>query len=61
MNAGTMYPHCFPYSLKVLQINLTAPFQLSKDFAKHLLSQRKPGRIINVGSIMSFQGLSRVN
>ena len=43
----------------MIQVNLTAPFQLSKNFAKHLLSQKKHGRIINIGSLLSFQGLHK--
>jgi 2-deoxy-D-gluconate 3-dehydrogenase len=46
----------------VLQVNLTAVFALSRAFGAHLLSQparadgRRRGSIVNVASIMSFQG-----
>lgn len=39
----------------VLDINLTAPFQLSKAVVPHMVAQRW-GRILNVGSVLSFQG-----
>jgi 2-deoxy-D-gluconate 3-dehydrogenase len=46
----------------VLQVNLTAVFALSRDFGAHLLSLpapaagRRRGSVVNVASIMSFQG-----
>jgi 2-dehydro-3-deoxy-D-gluconate 5-dehydrogenase len=48
------------FNKKVLQVNLTAPFQLSRDFAKHLLNLKKPGRIINIASLNSFQGILKL-
>jgi 2-deoxy-D-gluconate 3-dehydrogenase len=40
---------------KVIEINLTAPFLLSQAAGKIMLKKGK-GKIINIGSIMSFQG-----
>lgn len=43
----------------VLQVNLTAPFYLSRAVSKHFISQ-KSGKIINVASMLSYQGGIRV-
>ncbi len=40
---------------EVLDVNLTAPFQLSRAVAPHMAAQRW-GRIVNVGSALSVQG-----
>ena len=40
---------------KVIEINLTAPFLLSQAAGRIMLKKGK-GKIINIGSIMSFQG-----
>lgn len=45
----------------VLQVNLTTSFQLCRDFGKHMLSQEadttgQRGTIINIASVLSFQG-----
>ncbi|KAF4552733.1 Short chain dehydrogenase-like protein 16 [Elsinoe fawcettii] len=58
------YPaHQFPTEAwdKVLGINLTVPFILCRDVGAHMLSQDpdsrgERGKIINVGSLLSFQG-----
>ncbi|KAL9116252.1 MAG: hypothetical protein Q9227_000623 [Pyrenula ochraceoflavens] len=55
--------HEFPKSDwdQVLQVNLTTVFQLNRDVGAHML-QRTPqhgeprGNIINIGSLLSFQG-----
>src|SRR5271170_24767 len=39
-----------------LAINLTAPVMLSQRFARRLIAAKKPGRIINMGSIFSTVG-----
>lgn len=39
----------------VIDVNLTAPFQLSRAVAPHMVAQGW-GRIVNVGSVLSFQG-----
>lgn len=45
----------------MLQVNLTTPFVLSRDAGAHMLSQQPDtsgnrGRIVNVGSLLSYQG-----
>ncbi len=39
-----------------LAVNLTAPMMLSQRFARRLIEENKPGRIINMGSIYSMAG-----
>ncbi len=41
---------------KVVDINLNTVFFLSQAAANHFRQQKKPGKIINVGSVLSFQG-----
>ncbi|TKX23207.1 short-chain dehydrogenase-like protein 5 [Elsinoe australis] len=55
--------HEFPTSAwdTVLHVNLTVPFILCRDVGAHMLSQSPDahgsrGKIINVGSLLSFQG-----
>jgi gluconate 5-dehydrogenase len=36
-----------------LSINLTAMFEISRCFARHCISQRKPAKIVNIASIMT--------
>jgi len=38
---------------KVLDVNLTAPFRLSQCFAKELISRRRPGKIVNIASLLT--------
>jgi gluconate 5-dehydrogenase len=38
---------------QTLSINLTAMFEISRCFARHCISQRKPAKIVNIASIMS--------
>ena len=45
---------------RVLQVNLTSPFQLSQFVARDLISREKPGKIVNIASLLSFQGGIRV-
>lgn len=45
--------------LDVLQVNLTSPFYLSRAVSKHFIS-RKSGKIVNLASMLSFQGGIRV-
>lgn len=40
----------------VLQVNLTAPFRLSQLAAEQMLSRGIGGKILNVASLLSFQG-----
>jgi 2-deoxy-D-gluconate 3-dehydrogenase len=43
----------------LLEVNLSAPFRLARQVGKHML-ERKTGRIVNVASLLSFQGGIRV-
>jgi 2-dehydro-3-deoxy-D-gluconate 5-dehydrogenase len=45
---------------KVLQINLTAGFQLSQLAGRDMISRSAPGKIVNIASLLSFQGGIRV-
>ena len=40
----------------VLSINLSAPFFLSQQAAKQMIAQGRGGKIINIASMLSFQG-----
>ena len=44
----------------VMDVNLRSLFFLSQAAARHMISGRMPGRIINVASLLSFQGGVRV-
>ena len=44
----------------VLNVNLDAAFRLSQQFARRLVAQKLPGKIIHVTSMLSFQGGVRV-
>ncbi|KAF3481182.1 acetoacetyl-CoA reductase [Arthroderma uncinatum] len=41
---------------EVLQVNLSAVFTLCREFGAYLLSRNAPGSIINMGSLLSYQG-----
>jgi 2-deoxy-D-gluconate 3-dehydrogenase len=45
---------------QVLQVNLTSVFQLSQLFAKGVIAREAPGKIVNIASLLSFQGGIRV-
>ena len=45
---------------QVLQVNLTSVFQLSQFVARDLIAREKPGKIVNIASLLSFQGGIRV-
>jgi 2-deoxy-D-gluconate 3-dehydrogenase len=45
---------------QVLQVNLTSVFQLSQLFAKDVIARDAPGKIVNIASLLSFQGGIRV-
>lgn len=45
---------------EVLDLNLKAVFFLAQDFAKHALARQATGKIINIASLLSFQGGIRV-
>jgi len=64
-NAGTIHrEEAINVSLedwqRVLQVNLTSSFQLAQLAAKDMLERRSGGKIINVASLLSFQGGIRV-
>ena len=44
----------------VINVNLNAVFFLSQAFVRELLAARSPGKIVNVASMLSFQGGIRV-
>ena len=44
----------------VLNVNLTAAFRLSQRFAAELVARKSPGKIVNIASMLSFQGGLRV-
>ena len=43
-----------------MDLNLKAAFQLCQDFGRMLIAQNKSGRIVNIASLLSFQGGIRV-
>jgi len=45
---------------RVLQVNLTSVFQLSQLTGRDLLARKSGGKIINIASLLSFQGGIRV-
>ncbi|WP_320200210.1 2-dehydro-3-deoxy-D-gluconate 5-dehydrogenase KduD [Agrobacterium sp. rho-13.3] len=44
----------------VMDVNLKTVFFLSQAFARHLVAENKPGKIINIASLLSFQGGIRI-
>jgi len=44
----------------VIEVNLRSVFALSRDFARRLVARKAKGRIINIASMLSFQGGLRV-
>jgi 2-deoxy-D-gluconate 3-dehydrogenase len=44
----------------VIQVNLTAVFQLSQLAGRDMIARNAPGKIINIASLLSFQGGIRV-
>jgi 2-deoxy-D-gluconate 3-dehydrogenase len=64
-NAGIILRHEaveFPFEdwQRVIQVNLSAVFQLSQLAARSLIARNAPGKIINIASLLSFQGGIRV-
>ena len=64
-NAGIILRHeavDFPFEdwQKVIQVNLNAVFQLSQLVARSLITRGAAGKIINIASLLSFQGGIRV-
>ena len=46
--------------MRVLQVNLTSVFQLSQLFARERMARGVGGKIVNIASLLSFQGGIRV-
>lgn len=44
----------------VVQVNLTSVFQLSQLAARDMIARNAPGKIVNIASLLSFQGGIRV-
>ena len=44
----------------VMNVNIKSVFFLSQAFAKHCVAEGKPGKIINIASMLSYQGGIRV-
>ncbi|SEL88005.1 2-dehydro-3-deoxy-D-gluconate 5-dehydrogenase KduD [Halomonas daqiaonensis] len=44
----------------VVDVNLKAAFFLAQQVARHLVERQAPGRIVNIASVLSFQGGIRV-
>jgi 2-dehydro-3-deoxy-D-gluconate 5-dehydrogenase len=64
-NAGTIIRHNavdYPLEdwLQVLQVNLTSVFQLSQLAGRDMIERNQPGKIVNIASLLSFQGGIRV-
>jgi len=64
-NAGTIHREAaVSTSLEswqhVLQVNLTSAFQLAQLTARDIISRQATGKIINIASLLSFQGGIRV-
>jgi 2-deoxy-D-gluconate 3-dehydrogenase len=64
-NAGTIIRHNaveYPLEdwLQVLQVNLTSVFQLSQLAGIDMIGRNAPGKIVNIASLLSFQGGIRV-
>jgi 2-deoxy-D-gluconate 3-dehydrogenase len=64
-NAGTIYRDAAVDTTlesweQVLQVNLTSVFQLSQLLAKDVFARAGKGKIVNIASLLSFQGGIRV-
>jgi 2-deoxy-D-gluconate 3-dehydrogenase len=64
-NAGTIIRHNaieYPLAdwLEVMQVNLTSVFQLSQLAGRDMIERSQPGKIVNIASLLSFQGGIRV-
>ncbi len=64
-NAGTIIRHpAAEYPIEdwqtVLQVNLTSVFQLSQLAGRDMMARNAPGKIVNIASLLSFQGGIRV-
>jgi 2-deoxy-D-gluconate 3-dehydrogenase len=64
-NAGIILRHeaaDYPFEdwQKVIQVNLNSVFQLSQLVGRSLIAKNLPGKIVNIASLLSFQGGIRV-
>ncbi len=64
-NAGIILRHDavdYPFEdwQKVMQVNLNSVFQLSQLVGRSLIARNSPGKIVNIASLLSFQGGIRV-
>ena len=64
-NAGTIHRAAAEEVLledwqNILQVNLTSVFQLSQLAARDMIGRSQPGKIVNIASLLSFQGGIRV-
>jgi 2-dehydro-3-deoxy-D-gluconate 5-dehydrogenase len=64
-NAGTIIRHAaedYPIDdwQKVLQVNLTSVFELSQLAGRDMIARNSSGKIVNIASLLSFQGGIRV-
>jgi 2-deoxy-D-gluconate 3-dehydrogenase len=64
-NAGIILRHdAVDYPIedwqKVMQVNLNSVFQLSQLVGRALIARKAPGKIVNIASLLSFQGGIRV-
>jgi 2-deoxy-D-gluconate 3-dehydrogenase len=41
---------------RVLAINLSSPFRLAREFGRRLIARGAPGKVLNVASLLAFQG-----
>lgn len=60
-NAGTIHrtaaaEHADADWDRVLAINLSSPFRLSREVGKRLIARGAPGKILNTASLLAFQG-----
>jgi NAD(P)-dependent dehydrogenase (short-subunit alcohol dehydrogenase family) len=62
--ADTQYAHFLDLSLadfnRVLQVNLIAPFQISRICAQHMSEQHTPGCIVHISSILSAHAIENM-
>jgi 2-deoxy-D-gluconate 3-dehydrogenase len=60
-NAGTIRrkpaaDHDDEFWDEVIAVNLSSVFRVSRAAGKHFLTERQPGKIINIASLLAFQG-----
>lgn len=60
-NAGMIYrqpahEHADDMWDKVMEINVSSPFRLAKEFGRRLIAKGAPGKIVNTASLLAFQG-----